>query len=148
MNCCEVTPVRWGDIPCNFHYFGHYLSPFLPATTIFSSLPFRARSLLGIWILSAITTQKLEWSKRCAFVFGRTTMEKTESSGIPPWHHAVAFYSGDGWGRARGGETAAKTPSVWIFIVRGQRVHCILTSQGVNMTLAQKPTVHRVRERN
>jgi len=30
----------------------------------------------------------------------------------------------------------------------GDVVRCILTNQGVNMTLAQTPTVHRVRERN
>lgn len=30
----------------------------------------------------------------------------------------------------------------------GTAVLCILTSQGVNMTLAQKPTVQRVREPN
>lgn len=93
-------------------------------------------------------TQRREGAKRRVFVFGRTTGEMAESSGLPPLRRAVAFYGG-GLQREGGVERRRRKRHQYEYSsCVGNVVHCILTNQGVNMTLAQKPTVHRVRERN
>lgn len=93
---------------------------YLPATTIFSSLPFRQRSLLGSWVLSAIESVAASdtESKR-----NQTVCEKN-------WENASLFrnnaISGScvlrrGGDRQGEGRRRRKNAPIWIFIVRGQR---------------------------
>ncbi len=127
---------------------------YLPATTIFSSLPFRAWSLLlgrlGE-VLSAIesgvtsdtetrrsqTTCVCVWEKSWEYgsVFRDASIHRARTAGMA---------HGEGGVERRRRKRHQYEYSSCV----GNVVHCILTNQGVNMTLAQKPTVHRVRERN
>lgn len=120
----------------------HLWRLYLPATTIFSCLPVRACSLLGTWVFSVIVVSAQA-----------NPLQQPQLSAHRPGRH---FRDASGKARARcyvpgrmGGERKEKTCYGYEYSWHVCNVvRCILTSQGVNMTLAQKPAEHRVRERN
>lgn len=110
----------------------------LPATTIASCLPLSARSLPGSSLLCAIrATRKQEADKRRAFAHtGMAEKRAQQSFGTPGVH------GGDGTGAGRGGQGRQHTYEYSWRV--GNVVRRISTNQGVNMTLAQKPTVREI----
>lgn len=112
----------------------------LPATTIFSCLPLRARSLLGISVLCAIG------SSAASNAVTRNTQTVCVCAEQDFGENNTVFRDASMWASARGAETRRRTRRQHEYSSRvGNVVRSILTNQGVNMTLAQKPTV---RERN
>lgn len=132
---CGTYPISstWGNlqfqpVPTPWCWIQLVSLCYLPATTIFSSLPFRARSLLGSSVLCAIESaaaisdtktrrRKQEWVRLCVMCLGEHLWKWQSLPGC--LNNATLLHFR--WGREREGGTAAKTPSIWIFIVRGQR---------------------------
>lgn len=108
----KPTPSLWIQLVVTVCY--------LPATTTFSSLPFRARSLLGSWVLSAIESAAASDTETRRSQTARACVEENNSETSRVFRDASIARAVYGE-RGRGGETAAKTPSIWIFITRGQR---------------------------
>lgn len=120
--CFEGTQLRAQLSTSQHHHCGYNLSRsviYLPRPL---SPPFLSELGLCLAAESYLpssqrqrATQKPEGAKRRVLVLRRTTVELAESSGMPPLRVPCTAE------RGRGGETAAKTPSKWIFITRGQR---------------------------
>lgn len=123
---------------------------YLPATTIFSSLPFIARSLLVSLVLSAIEsaaasdTETRRSQTACVCVWENSWENGSVFRDASMAARTAGTVHGEGGVERRRRKRHQYEYSSCV----GNVVHCILTNQGVNMTLAQKPTVHRVRERN